>query len=93
MCAELLSETCHDVCVEPALQPLSGEQLSTASAATGDDAHPNIVASGLWGGRFKRTFFDVRVFNPNVRSNQTSQMPALYRRFESVKRNIYEERI
>ena len=56
MCTELLSETCHDVCGEPALQPLSGEQLSTASAATGNDAHRDIVASGLWGDRLERTF-------------------------------------
>ena len=89
----MLTETCHDVCIEPVLHPLSGEQMSMATAAIGDDAHPDIAASGFWGGRFQRTFFDVRVFNPNVRSNLSSQMPALYRRYEQTKRNQYEQRI
>ena len=69
MCAELLTETCHDVCIEPVLHPLSGEEMSMATAAIGDDAHPDIAASRFWGGRFQRTFFDVHVFNRNVRSN------------------------
>ena len=29
-----------------------------------NDARLDIVAGGLWGGRFERTYFDVRVFNP-----------------------------
>ena len=29
-----------------------------------DGARLDISASGVWGGRFERTFFDVRVFNP-----------------------------
>ena len=48
MCADLLTETCHDVCIEPGLHPLSGEQMSMATAAIGDDAHPDIgVADSL----------------------------------------------
>ena len=92
MCANLLTETCHNVRIEPVLHPLSGEQMSMATAAIGDAAHPDIVASGFWGGRFQRTFFDVRVFNPNVRSNLSSQMPALYCCYERTKRNQYEQR-
>ena len=34
--ADLLSEVCHDVCVEPLLQPLSGETLSFVTANRDD---------------------------------------------------------
>ena len=36
--ADLMSEVCHDVCVEPALQPLTGEQLTFATANREDSA-------------------------------------------------------
>ena len=47
MRADLLTETCYNIRIEPALHPLSGEQMSTATAATGDSAHSDIVASGF----------------------------------------------
>ena len=36
--ADLMSEVCLDVCVEPALQPLTGEQLTFATANREDSA-------------------------------------------------------
>ena len=57
-----LSEVCNDVCVEPHLQPLSGEVLTGASANTEEGARLDIAANGFWGGRFERAYFDVRVF-------------------------------
>ena len=91
--ATLLTEVCHDVCVEPHLQPLSGEVLSTRSASTEDNARLDFVASGFWGGRFERAYFDVRVFNPHAPSNRTSQIALSYRRHEREKRLRYEQRI
>ena len=48
--AELLSEVCHSVSVEPHFQALSGETLRCASANVEDGAHLDIVANGFWGG-------------------------------------------
>ena len=91
--ANLLTDVCHDVCVEPRLQPLSGETFATCSTSTEDDSRLDIAASGLWGGRFERAFFDVRVFNPFAPSNRTPQMTSCYRRHEREKRRKYEQRV
>ena len=88
-----LTRVCHDVATEPDLEPLQGEQFRSASTATTDGARLDISASGFWGGRFERTFFDVQVFNPNVQSNVLSSLPSLYRRHERQKRAKYEQRI
>ena len=64
MTANLLTEICSDVCVEPQLQPLSGESLNNCTANTDDHVCLDIAANGLWGGRYERTFMDVHVFNP-----------------------------
>ena len=61
--ARLLSEVCHDVQVEPHLQPLTGEVLHYRTAVLEDDARVDIRAAGFWGCRHHRSFFDVRVFN------------------------------
>ena len=90
--ATLLSEVCHDVAVEPHLQSLEGETFY-ATANSQDGARLDIVASGFWGGRFERSFYDVRVFNPHTPSNQHPQMESTYRRHEALKRRTYEQRV
>ena len=60
-----MSEVYHDVCIEPTLQPITGEALSGASAITEDGARLDVAANGFWGGRF-----DVKVFNPRSPSNR-----------------------
>ena len=59
--ATLLSEVCHDVAVEPHLQSLEGETFSYATAKSQDGTRLDIVASGFWGERFERSFYDVGV--------------------------------
>ena len=56
-----MSEVCHDVQVEPHLQPLSGELLHYKSAVHEDDARVDIRAAGFWSFRHHHSFFDVRV--------------------------------
>ena len=92
--AQLLSEVCSDVEVEPRLQPLSGEQFHRLSANRDPEARLDVKARGFWGGTFECAFFDVRVFNPRARSN--AAMPtiaAVYRRHEQAKRRAYEQRV
>ena len=91
--ASLLSEVCHDVAVESHLQPLEGKTFSYATANSQDGARLDIVASGFWGKRFERNFYDVRVFNPHAPSNQHPQMESTYRRHETLKRRTYEQRV
>ena len=70
-----LSEVCNDVCIEPNLQPITGEALTGASAITEDGARLDIAANGFWGGRFERAYFDVRIFNPHAPSNRHNALP------------------
>ena len=91
--ADLLTDVCHDVNVEPRLQLLSGETFTTRSTATEDNSRLDIAASGFWGGRFERAFFDITLLNPFAPSNHTPQMTTCYRRHEREKRRKYDQRI
>ena len=90
--ANLMDDVCHDVQIEPKLQSLDGEIFSSNSTTTDDDARLDIKANGLWGSRFNRTFFDVKIFNPHAKSCPKTIKDA-YKYHESIKRNKYEERI
>ena len=56
MTGDLLSEVCHDVCVEPPLMELTGESLTLRTANTARDARLDISARGVWT-RNQRPFF------------------------------------
>ena len=62
--AYLMTEVCHNVAVEPYLQPLSGETMVNASPINQNGARLDVAANGFWGSRFEWAFLDVRVFNP-----------------------------
>ena len=64
--ANLLSEVCNNIVIEPHLQPFSGETLQYKTANRDDNARLDIAANGFWGGRFERSYFDVRIFNPSA---------------------------
>ena len=87
-----MDDVCHDVQIEPKLQSLDGEIFSSNSTTTDDDARLDIKANGLWGSRFNRTFFDVKIFNPHAKSCPKTIKDA-YKYHESIKRNKYEKRI
>jgi len=90
---QLLTEVCHDVCIEPNLQSLTGEALPEPSSIGQDGARLDIAASGCWGGRHERTYFDVRVFTPHAPSNRCTDLSTCYRKHERIKKNAYEQRI
>ena len=58
--ANLMNEVCHDVELEPKLQPLQGKSFVKNSTTTEDEARLDFTANGLWGSRFSRAFFDVK---------------------------------
>ena len=78
--AELLSEVCHDVEVEPHLQPLSDERFQQKTANTQDGARLDIAMNGFWGGRYEKCYTDVRVFNPLAPSNSGTTLQSFYRK-------------
>ena len=59
-----MSEVCHNVKIEPGLQPVTGEQFEHRTANREDGARLDIVAQSFWGRDRQSAFFDVRVFNP-----------------------------
>ena len=91
--ASLLTEVCTDVCIEPDLQPLTGEVLTGATSNSQAGARLDIAANGFWGGRFQRTYFDVRVFNPHATSNRQTSLTNCYRKQEAIKKRAYEQRV
>ena len=91
--AALLTEVCHDVRVEPDLQPLTGEVLNGATSVKTDGARLDIAVSGFWGGRFEKTYLDVRIFNPHAPSNRGSSTTSCYRKHENEKKRAYEQRL
>ena len=67
----LLSEVCHDVRVEPHLQPLTGETMRHRIANTDAEARSDISTCGFCGSRFEKVFMDVCIFNAESYRNQT----------------------
>ena len=93
--AKLMTEVCHDVCVEPPLQPLSGEHLPYATASVDDNARLDVKARGFWGIPHAQqcAYFDVRGFNPNAVSYRDLNLANCYRSCEGVKRCAYEHHV
>ena len=88
--ASVLTEVCHDVRVEPDLQPIMHETMSAATANTSDGARLDIAMNGFWGGWFEKSFVDVRVFNPYAPANRTLTISTCY---ENQKKRVYDQRI
>ena len=91
--AQLLTEVCNDVRVEPVLQTLTGEVFTGRSTNTTDGARLDIAANGFWGGRYEKCFFDVRVFNPHAPSNSQIPLEKCFKKHEMEKRRNYSQRI
>ena len=91
--AQLLSEACPNVSIEPDLQPLTGETLTYLTSNAEDGACLDVRAEGFWGDRQQSAFFDVRVFNPLAPSNCRLTLASCYRCHEREKRRSYDQRV
>ena len=89
--ASLLSEVCHNVRIEPSLQPLSGEQFHYRSANIEDGARLDVSAESFWEQDRKMAFFDAKVFNPLAASYASSPLAQCYRLAELDKKRMYDE--
>ena len=85
----LLTEVCHDVCVEPPLQPLSGETLSFSTANRDDSARLSTGVLSLP----QQQAFDVRVYNSNSPAYHGLELSVCYRWHEREKQWAYEQRV
>ena len=84
--AKVLTEVCNDVLLEPPLQPLTGERFPGASVNTSEGAHLDISFDGFWGGKFEKTFVDIRVFNPHAPGGMAGECNMFYKRLAHVGR-------
>ena len=91
--ANLLSQVCSNVQIEPHLQPLSGETLAHRTSNVDNQARLDISAKGFWNTSHELAFFDVRVFNPLAKSHVNQSLSSCYRKHENEKKRQYEERV
>ena len=91
--AELMTEVCHNVGIEPTLQPITDERLVHRTANRQDGARLDVAADSFWGNDRQRAFFDVRVFNPHAPSYQNTPLAQCYRKNEQEKKRAYNQRM
>ena len=85
--ATLLTEVCHDICIEPELQPVSDEALAGVSANRQDGARLDIAANGFW---------EVPSKEPTSMSGFLTHIPRrtdIHRKHERIKKRAYEQRV
>ena len=90
--AELLSEICNDVAVEPLLTPCTGEKFQYKTANDKEGARVDVAARGVWV-RGSKAYFDVRVFNPLAPSYSGQTLKTTHKNNEMSKKREYAERI
>ena len=91
--AHLLTEVCHNVGIEPELQPLDGVRMDHRTANVEDGARLDIKADNFWSKDRQTAFFDIRVFNPLAPSYRNQVLATGYRKNEQEKRRAYEQRV
>ena len=87
----MLTDVCYDVQRERLLQPLNCEKFTRKICTTDDEAPLDIVVNRFSGGRFKRTYYDVRIFNSITTSYSRNKIASCYRNQEQGKKRKYEE--
>ena len=89
----MLTEVYHSVGTKPGLQPLSGEFLKYKTANDADDARVDIVAENLWWRNRLKSYLDIKVFNPFVKSHVKESLTQCYRCVELDKKQAYATRV
>ena len=89
--AEILEEVCSDVQIEPPLLPLTGEKLPHGSN-TAPGARLDVSARNLWS-PLAKAFIDVRIFNPQAKTNWDRSIPQMYTSHENEKKTEYLPRV
>ena len=87
--AQLLTEICNDVEIEPPLQPLEGEIIN---GLTSVNARPDVRARGFWR-EGQNAFFNVRITNTNSESPRHLTSEKIFTKHEREKKRQYNNRI
>ena len=77
--------------VEPALQPITGEELARGTNQA-PDARRDVHSRGFWE-RQRAAFFDIRVCHPNADSYRDLSPKQIYRIHENEKKRKYNSRV
>ena len=86
--ANLLGEVCKDVCIDPTLLPITGEEID--GALTTDNARTDICARGFWTPG-QLAFLDIRVFNPFAKRFRGLDLQSCYKTNEREKKKFYND--
>ena len=90
--ANLLSEVCHDVQIEPPLNELTGESMTLKPANKTAEARLDVSARDVWT-KGQRAFLDVRVFHLLARWYSGQSLNQCYITNEKEKKRAYNERV
>ena len=92
--ASVMQEVCHDVALEPPLQPLDGEQLPGIANVTNEfEARLDISARGFWGCSLFQIQPIRRSGRPPKRSLCTTSLASEHSKHGRSKRRQYEQRV
>ena len=89
---ELLQQACHDVRIEPPLEPLTGESFDYRSTNKADEARLDISARGLFV-PYQKVFADVRVINPMAKRYEQQSPEQILETNEKEKKRQYCKRV
>ena len=89
--ADIMTEVCFDVKLEPKLLPVGDVQLE-AGTTLQDDARLDISAVGLWRAH-ERTYFDVRISHPHAPSYAKKPLQTILKAAEKEKTRKYADRV
>ena len=90
--ANLLTEVCKDVDIEPQLLPVTGETSNNRNANTSNEARVYMKSRGFWV-RGQQVFFDVRLFDPNTNRYFHKALLQCYIQNEKDNKRQYNERV
>ena len=90
--ANMLSEVCKDIEIEPKLTPLTGEELDSRTANTTNEARLDIRARGVWE-RGQEALLDLRVFDPKACRYLNKSLQQCHVMNEQEKKRAYNERV
>ena len=90
--ANLLTEVCKDVNIEPQLLPVAGETFNNRTANISNEARVDIKPREFWV-RGQQLFLDARVFNPNANRYLNKPLPQCYIQNEKETKRKYSKRV
>ena len=90
--ANLLTEVCKDVTIEPQLLSVAGETFNNPTTNTSNEARVDIKPREFWV-RGQQLFFDARVFDPNANRYLNKALPQCYIQNEKETERKYSKRV